>query len=64
MIKESLALTIVYLHTTSAQTAYLEQTAVLFNRGKVSIMVKNPPVNARDTGWIPDGGRSHMPWGN
>ena len=24
-------------------------------------VVKNPPVNARDTGLIPDVGRSHMP---
>ena len=47
MIKESLALTIVYLHTTSAQTAYLEQTAVLFNWGKVSIMVKNKGIKAQ-----------------
>ena len=27
-------------------------------------VVKNPPFNARDTGSIPDLGRSHMPQGN
>ena len=27
-------------------------------------VVKNPPVNAGDMGWIPGLGRSHMPWGN
>ena len=25
-------------------------------------MVKNPPANAGDVGFIPDLGRSHMPW--
>ena len=25
-------------------------------------VVKNPPANAGDTGWIPRPGRSHMPW--
>ena len=25
-------------------------------------VVKNPPASARVTGWIPDWGRSHMPW--
>ena len=32
-----------------------------FPRGSV---VKNPPATARDTGSIPDPGRSHMPWSN
>ena len=32
-----------------------------FSSGSV---VKNPPVNARDTGSIPGPGRSHMSWGN
>ena len=27
-------------------------------------MVKDLPANAGDTGWIPDPGRSHMPWSN
>ena len=27
-------------------------------------VVKNPPANARDTGSIPDLGRSHRPQGN
>ena len=27
-------------------------------------VVKNPPVNAGDTGLIPGLGRSHMPWSN
>ena len=27
-------------------------------------MVKKLPVNAGDTGSIPDPGRSHMPWSN
>lgn len=27
-------------------------------------VVKNPPVNARDTGLIPSPGRSHTPRGN
>ena len=26
-------------------------------------VVKNPPANAGDMGWIPDPGRSHMLWG-
>ena len=29
-----------------------------------SVVVKNPPANAGDTGLIPSPGRSHMPWGN
>ena len=28
------------------------------------LVVKNPPVNAGDTGLIPGLGRFHMPWGN
>ena len=32
-----------------------------FPRGSV---VKNPPANAGDTGWIPDLRRSHVPWRN
>ena len=27
-------------------------------------VVKYPPANAGDTGFIPDEGRSHMQWGN
>ena len=27
-------------------------------------VVENLPCNARDTGSIPDLGRSHMPWGS
>ena len=27
-------------------------------------VVKNPPVNAGDRGWIPGPGKSHMAWGN
>lgn len=27
-------------------------------------LVKDPPTNAGDTGFIPDMGRSHVPWGN
>ena len=27
-------------------------------------MIKNPLVNARDTGWIPGLGRSHTLWSN
>ena len=27
-------------------------------------VVKNPPANAGDTSWMPDPGRSHMPWSN
>ena len=27
-------------------------------------VVENPPANAGDMGFIPDLGRSHMPWGN
>ena len=27
-------------------------------------VVKNPPANARDTGLIPDPGRSHTLWSN
>ena len=27
-------------------------------------VVKNPPVNAGDTGLIPDPGRFHVPWSN
>ena len=27
-------------------------------------LVKDPPANAGDTGFIPDMGRSHVPWGN
>ena len=33
-------------------------------RFQVQLVVKNPPVNARDTGSIPGPGRSHMSWGN
>ena len=27
-------------------------------------VVKNPPANARDTGWITGPGRPHILWGN
>ena len=28
------------------------------------LSLKNPPCNGRDTGWIPDLGRFHIPWSN
>ena len=27
-------------------------------------VVKDPPANTGDRGWIPAPGRSHMPWGS
>ena len=27
-------------------------------------VVRNPPANAGDTGWIPGPGKSDMPWGD
>ena len=31
---------------------------------RICLVVKNPPVNAGDTGWIPDLGRFHMSCSN
>ena len=46
------------------QTGSLNSKVHLFWTSLCGPVVKNPPANAQDRGWIPGQGGFHMPWGN